>query len=122
VLNGNKADSEGPGEELGEAKPAPTARAAARKKELVELFNIVTDPSEKTNLAEKEPEKLKELKAAYEAVAKEAVAPKQAPAPKGFTVAEGLGGGVSRVARPSVEDATRRAEGRRKSGEELSFA
>ncbi len=41
-----------------------------------ELFQLVDDPSEKTNLAEKNPEKLQELKARYDVLAGEAVAPR----------------------------------------------
>jgi arylsulfatase A-like enzyme len=50
----------------------------------VELFDLKADPHEKTNLAEKHPEKVKELRAKYDAYAKEAVPPKSRPRPKGF--------------------------------------
>ena len=52
----------------------------------VELFNIREDRSEKTNLAEKNPGKVKELKARYDVLAAEAVPPKNSPKPKGFQV------------------------------------
>ena len=52
----------------------------------VELFNIARDRSEKNDLAESNPEKVKELKARYDALAAEAVPPKNAPKPKGFEV------------------------------------
>src|SRR5262245_24333303 len=42
----------------------------------VELFDLADDPSEKTNLAAKKPEKVKELLAALNKYAKEAVPPK----------------------------------------------
>lgn len=42
----------------------------------VELFNVIEDPGEETNLAERHPEKLKELVARYEAYAREAAPPK----------------------------------------------
>ena len=41
----------------------------------IELFNIASDPGEKTNLADKEPEQVKELKARIEKLASEAVQP-----------------------------------------------
>ncbi len=44
--------------------------------ESVEVFNLVDDPSEKTNLAAQHPEKLKELKARYLHYANAAVTPK----------------------------------------------
>jgi len=44
--------------------------------ESVELFNLVADPSEKTNLAEQNMEKLRELKARYSHYADAAVTPK----------------------------------------------
>lgn len=50
----------------------------------VELFNLKDDPYEKVNLAQKSPEKLKELQAALATYAKQAVAPKSKPKPKNF--------------------------------------
>jgi arylsulfatase A-like enzyme len=44
--------------------------------ESVELFNLATDPSEKTNLAQQNPEKLRELRARYLHYASAAVPPK----------------------------------------------
>jgi arylsulfatase A-like enzyme len=41
----------------------------------VELFNVVQDPSEKVDLADKHPEKVAELKKRIEALAREGVAP-----------------------------------------------
>ena len=41
----------------------------------VELFNIADDPNEKTNLADKQPEKVKELQARIEKLAAEAAKP-----------------------------------------------
>ena len=41
----------------------------------IELFNIADDPGEKTNLAEKQPEKVKELQVRIEKLAGEAVQP-----------------------------------------------
>ena len=53
-------------------------------KESVELFNLKDDPYEKTNLAAKHPEKVKELKATLAGFAKQAVPPKAKPKPPGF--------------------------------------
>lgn len=53
-------------------------------KSTVELFNLKDDPYEKSNLAEKQAKKLKELRARLEGYAKQAVAPKNKPMPRGF--------------------------------------
>ena len=50
----------------------------------VELFNIAADPYEKENLASKNPQKLQELLGRYQAMAKQAVPPKNAPKPPGL--------------------------------------
>jgi arylsulfatase A-like enzyme len=60
----------------------PKKKAATT--EPVELFNLKDDPYEKTNLAAKQPEKVKELRARLDAFAKQAVAPKARPKPKDF--------------------------------------
>lgn len=67
-------------------QPAPTGRARRRQMQdgRVELFNIASDRSEKTNLAEKNPDKVKELKARYDVLAKEAVPPRSTPKANGF--------------------------------------
>ena len=44
--------------------------------ESYELFNLAEDPSEKTNLADKNPEKLQELKSHYALYASAAIEPK----------------------------------------------
>ncbi len=82
VINGSSVDADDGGEE------APTTRArdrrAARRveqsgEEKIELFNIAKDPYEKENLAKSNPEKVKELHAAYDKFASEAVEPKSKP-------------------------------------------
>jgi arylsulfatase A-like enzyme len=55
------------------------ARKNAGRREPVQLFHISEDPNETTNLASKEPAKVAELKARYEALAAQAVPPKSAP-------------------------------------------
>lgn len=52
----------------------------------VELFNLKDDPYEKTNLADKNPAKLAELKKVLAGFAKEAVPPKTRPKAKDFVV------------------------------------
>lgn len=52
----------------------------------VELFNLLNDPSEKNNLATSQPEKVKELRARYEAYLRQALPPKSHPKPKDFRV------------------------------------
>jgi arylsulfatase A-like enzyme len=58
------------------------ARPAA--KESVELFNLKDDPYEKTNRADRDPEKVKELRATLAGLARQAVPPKARPRPRGF--------------------------------------
>lgn len=62
----------------------PDGGTARTGKEVVELFDLKVDPHEKTNLAETNPEKVKDLKAALAEYAKQAVAPKNKPKPPGF--------------------------------------
>ncbi|MFM1768377.1 MAG: Arylsulfatase [Verrucomicrobiota bacterium] len=79
VLNGAAAAAESD-----ENDPKETIRRAGRTKPSVELFNLASDPSEKTNLATNQPGKVKELRARYDALAAQQVAPKAAPKPAGF--------------------------------------
>ncbi len=78
ILNG--------GEAVDDVETSGQPRRRQRMAGGVELFNIATDRSEKSNVAEKHPEKVKELKARYDALAAEAVAPKNAPKGKDFQV------------------------------------
>jgi arylsulfatase A-like enzyme len=81
VVNGQIVD----GEEGGQESPARlAAKAAALATPQIELFNLAEDPNEKTNLAEKNPGKVAELRARLDAYAAAAVPSKQAPAPAGF--------------------------------------
>ncbi len=59
-------------------------KTAQKGAEIVELFNLAQDPSEKNNQAMANPAKVKELRARYEALARQAVAPKQAPKARDF--------------------------------------
>jgi hypothetical protein len=66
------------------AWPART-RAGGAPAERAELFNLADDPYEKANLADRHPDRVKDLRRArYDAPAAQAVAPKAAPKPAGF--------------------------------------
>ena len=53
-------------------------------KERIELFNLKDDPYEKTNLADMNPDRVKDLRTRLDGYAKQAVAPKAKPKPKDF--------------------------------------
>jgi arylsulfatase A-like enzyme len=78
VLNGHIVDTDG---DEGDAPAAVSEKNAA---EVLELFNLAADPSEKENVAAKHPDKVKELRARYDAFAKQQAQSKVAPKPKGF--------------------------------------
>jgi arylsulfatase A-like enzyme len=87
VLNGQVADSDDGdgGAAAGKAKAkAGKKREAAEATGGVELFNLARDPYEKTNLAATEPDKVRALRARYDAYAREAVPPKARPAGAGY--------------------------------------
>jgi arylsulfatase A-like enzyme len=65
-------------------KDNPDNPEAKKGKEQVELFNLRDDPSEKTNLAGKHPDRVRELRGRLEVYAKQAVPPKARPRPKDF--------------------------------------
>jgi arylsulfatase A-like enzyme len=58
--------------------------AQALERETVELFNLAADPNEKNNRAAENPGKVRELRARYDAYAREAVPPKFRPRAEGF--------------------------------------
>ncbi len=75
VLNGSAASEP----EEGEASKATKKKKAAQpQKAAVELFNLAKDLGEKNNLAEQNPDKVKELQARLEKYAKEARPPQNA--------------------------------------------
>jgi arylsulfatase A-like enzyme len=82
VINGNREHNDGRDPETGRV----TGWIPERDKsaEVVELFDLSKDPYEKTNLAAQQPDKVKELRSRYDSYARQAVAPKVAPAAKGF--------------------------------------
>jgi len=80
VLNGTTAGAETDDEDVTPATPAtPAVRQPG-----VELFNLVQDPSEKTNLAAAQPKLVQELRARYDALARQAAPPRNAPRIPGF--------------------------------------
>ncbi len=75
VLNGSRVDDEdGDGKE----------KNPAAKEERVELFNLAEDISEKNDLSASQPEKVKQLRERYQALASQAVEPKSKPKARGF--------------------------------------
>ncbi len=77
VLNGHVVETEG---DDGNAEKADEILTGER----LELFNLASDPSEAENLAAKSPTKVKELRARYDAFAKEQKTPKVAPKARDF--------------------------------------
>jgi len=85
VVNGHVAD----GEEAGGGAPAAKKKgkkAAPEGGTAIELFNIRTDPYEKSNVAAQHPDIVTDLQARLSAYTRAAVPSKQAPAPAGFKV------------------------------------
>lgn len=74
ILNGERPDDPDGG----------PRRNRNRQSDAIELFNLVEDPAEKNNLAEKHPEKVRELRAQYNTLASQQVPPKAAPRPGNF--------------------------------------
>jgi arylsulfatase A-like enzyme len=93
VLNGQRPDGDGPADaEAQETERRPRRRettagsapANTAPPHTVELFNLASDIGEKKNVAAEHPEKLKELRARYDAFAAEAVPFKSRPKPAEF--------------------------------------
>jgi arylsulfatase A-like enzyme len=80
ILNGSAAGAE----DAADGAASPPARRGARGKDLVELFNLAQDPYERANLAQQRADKVKELRARYETLARQAATPRNAPKPGGF--------------------------------------
>ena len=77
VVNGNAVDPADEEDAQPKAKKKNKKRAAADA-DGVELFNLALDPYEKNDLSSQQPEKVKELRQRYDALAKQAVQPKNA--------------------------------------------
>jgi hypothetical protein len=90
VVNGQNRDTgEAEGEGTAAQKKSGKKKAAAKNAESesrIELFNLQDDPYEKSNLAEKNPEMLRKLRARLDGYAKAAVPSKQAPRAADFKV------------------------------------
>lgn len=69
-----------------EVSDTESGREGSAAGETVELFNLADDPYEEKNLANKYPAKVKVLRARYDALAAQAVAPKIRPRPADFKV------------------------------------
>ena len=74
VLNGDRAESDD-----GDVRPNRNTGSDA-----IELFSLTDDPSEKNNLAAQHPDKVKELRAKYDALAAQQVPPLIRPKPADF--------------------------------------
>ena len=86
VRNGRFMDGDD-GEKPANRKAAQEERRKRRAaSNEFELFNLAQDPNEKTNLAEEQPDKVRELRARLEVFEKEAVAPKTSPKPADYRV------------------------------------
>jgi arylsulfatase A-like enzyme len=77
VINGFRNSAE-------EAKGQAPGKGETPARDSLELFNLASDPNEKNNLAAQNPAKVQELRARYDALAREAVPPKFRPRPEGF--------------------------------------
>ena len=73
VINGKRTDQED--------GPVRNEESGAQT---MELFNLAKDPSETNDLSKTEPEKVRELRARFDALAREQVPPKIFPKPAGF--------------------------------------
>ncbi|MFO0847568.1 MAG: arylsulfatase [Gemmataceae bacterium] len=71
----------------------PDGGAVKKGRGVVELFDLRADPYEKTNLAEQQPDKVRELRATLAEYARQAVPPKAKPRTRGFVAPTVWGGG-----------------------------
>lgn len=96
ILNDRAAPAAAADEgEDGEGRKSGSARRQARQLAAatgdgigadakIELYNLAEDPGESKNLAGEHPEKVKELRAAFDALAAQAIPPKSQPKPADF--------------------------------------
>jgi hypothetical protein len=73
VVNGSAPASD---DEAGAQPKANKKGKRAAGAEAVELLSLADDPSEKNNLAAQQPDKLKQLRARYDTLARQAARPK----------------------------------------------
>jgi len=86
VLNGGRSEIDGEGTAEAVAKTKQGKPKPQGGETTVELFDLAVDPLEKTNLAEQQPDKTRELRARLAAYAAAAVPPKSAPQAADFQV------------------------------------
>jgi arylsulfatase A-like enzyme len=79
VLNGGQAEGGGETPAAANANAKKAKQKSKSSEELIELFNLADDPYEKTNLAEKQPQKVLELRSRLASYSQAALAPKSAP-------------------------------------------
>jgi arylsulfatase A-like enzyme len=84
VLNGARRVTEAEEEGVATVNETRQARRGQPGADSLELFNLANDLSERTNLASTHPEKVKELRARYDRLAKQAVPAKNKPKRPGF--------------------------------------
>ncbi|MGI8784248.1 MAG: arylsulfatase B [Acidobacteriota bacterium] len=78
VLNGSRSS--------GEAGEVDGGKDQTKNGDVLELFNLSDDPYEKKNLADQNPDRVKELRARYDKLAAQAVPPEIKPKAPGFKV------------------------------------
>lgn len=88
VRNGSEGGADESGAGASREDKLRQRRAARQAPDTWELFHLAGDPSESTNLAASEPERLRELKERLDAFAREAVAPILKPAQEEGRAAE----------------------------------
>jgi arylsulfatase A-like enzyme/peroxiredoxin len=101
VVNGGKANAGFDGEET--SADDSQKKPAATEPDRLELFNLRTDPSEKTNLANTEAKRAEELFAKWKSYRDQAVAPKIKPKPATFQ-SPAVWGDFPKVANVQVGD------------------
>jgi arylsulfatase A-like enzyme len=85
----SNAGTEGAKEQRRQARQTAAAAAGAAGKEIpddasMQLFNLAKDPGEKNDVAKEHPDKVKQLRAAYDRLAAQAVPPKNQPKSQDF--------------------------------------
>lgn len=83
VINGTREHNDGRDRAAKRRADTPAAEATSPA-DVIELFNLAQDPYEQANLAAQHGDKVRELRARYEALASQAVEPKVAPPTPGF--------------------------------------
>jgi arylsulfatase A-like enzyme len=86
VVNGSRSEVDGQStaKKTSPQAKGKKAKAAPSGTDAIELFDLTSDPSERTNLAEKHSETVQDLRARLAKYEREAVPPKSAPPPEGF--------------------------------------